>query len=56
MVRNLAEYPITKEDKIKALEWGIKAYRESGLIGGVVAVALQALKNELEEAPEMDGE
>lgn len=54
MSRNLAQYPITREDKIEALGWAIRAYLDSDLVGGVVAVALQELKDELENAPELD--
>lgn len=65
-MRNLAQYPVTKDDKIAAVRWALEHYdnhqRRAQVVGDVTGAALQAILEDLqkglpgESSPSCDAE
>ncbi|MCS4089106.1 hypothetical protein [Rhizobium sp. BK176] len=46
-MRNIEQYPITKEEKIAAVDAAIKRFSDDKAVGGITAVALRAVLEDL---------
>lgn len=47
MVRNTSQYPVTKEEKLEALDWAIEKARQTDAIGGIKGHALTLVREEV---------
>ncbi len=47
-MRNTAQHPVTKEEKLAALDWALAAWQREQRVGGITGAALQEARRDIE--------